>query len=140
MQDIFLFAQHHATLSTALAIALIVLAILEFLKLKHGAQQVSPAVATQMINHQNALVLDIRNTEAFASGHIVDALSIPFAELESKYKKLDKSKARPIIIACATGQESARAASLLAKQGFTSFLLAGGIRGWKEAGMPVVKG
>lgn len=139
MQDIFLFAQHHATLSVALAIALGLLVILEFIKLKQGAQQISPALATQMINHQNALVLDIRNADAFASGHIIDAISIPFAELENKYKKLDKSKAQPILIACATGQEASRAAHLLMKNGFNIFTLAGGIRGWKEANMPLVK-
>lgn len=139
MQNLFLFAQHHATLSTALVIALVLLVILEFIKLKQGTQQLSPALATQMINHQNAIVLDIRNAEAFATGHIVGAISIPCAKLESKYKKLDKSKAQPILIVCATGQESSRAAHLLLKNGFNTFILAGGIRGWKEAGMPLVK-
>jgi len=139
MQDIFLFAQHHATLSITLVLVLVLLVILEFIKLKQGAQQLSPALATQMINHQNAIVLDIRNADAFASGHIVDAISIPFAELENKYKKLDKSKAQPVLIVCATGQESSRAAHLLMKNGFNTFTLAGGIRGWKEADMPLVK-
>src|SRR6202020_31678 len=137
MQDIFLFAQHHATLSIALVIVLVLLVILEFIKLKQRAQQLSPALGTKMINHQNAIVLDIRNAEAFATGHIVDAISIPFAELESKYKKLDKSKALPILIVCATGQESLRAANLLIKNGFNAFILTGGIRGWKEAEMPL---
>ncbi len=140
MQDILLFAQHHALLSAALVIVLVLLTFLELIKSKQGAEQLSPALATQMINRQNAIVLDIRNTDAFSTGHIVDAVSIPLAELESKYRKLDQSKAQPIIIVCATGLESPRAASLLAKYGFNTHILAGGIRRWKEAEMPLVKG
>jgi rhodanese-related sulfurtransferase len=139
MQDIFLFAQNHAMLSIALLIVLLLLAVLELIKSKRGTQQLSPAGATQLINHQDAIVLDIRNTEAFNSGHIVDAISIPFSELENKYKKLDSFKARPILIVCATGSESPRAAGLLEKEGFKVFLLAGGIRSWKETDMPLVK-
>lgn len=139
MQDIFLFAQHHAMLSIALVVVLVLLTILEFIKSKRGTQQISPALATQMINHQNAIVVDIRSTEAFSTGHIVGSVSIPFAELENKYRKLDKSKTQPIIIADVAGVESARAVSILAKHGFNALILAGGIRSWKAAEMPLTK-
>lgn len=140
MQDILVFAQQHSTLSAALIAVLVLLTILEFIKSKNSAHRLTPARATQMINHQNATLLDIRTKDAFTAGHIVDAISIPLAELENKYKKLEKSKAQPIIIVCETGLESARAATLLAKHGFTTHILAGGIRSWKDAEMPVVKG
>ncbi len=139
MQDILLFAQHHSTLSAALIAVLVLLTILEFIKSKNSAHRLTPARATQMINHQNALILDIRNKDVFTTGHIVDAVSIPLSELESKYKRLDKSKTQPIIIVCATGLESPRAATLLAKHGFTTHILAGGLRSWKESDMPLVK-
>ncbi len=139
MQDIFLFAQQHALLSIALIVLLLLLIIVEFIRAKQGAQRISPALATQMINHQNAVLLDVRSKENFSTGHIVDAVSIPLAELESKYRKLDKFKTRPIIIVCATGLESRQAAAVLTKNGFNIHLLAGGIRGWKEANLPLVK-
>ncbi|MCC2667053.1 MAG: glpE 2 [Gammaproteobacteria bacterium] len=140
MQEIFLFLEHHLALVIALIVILILLAIFEYIKSKKSAAYLSPAVATQMINHQNAVVLDIRSREAYTAGHIVNAISIPMAELETHYKKLGPSKAQPIIILCSTGQESARAAELLTRNGFSTFILTGGIRGWKEAEMPLVKG
>lgn len=137
MQDILSLLQHHASLSMTLIILLILLTIVEFIRSKRGAQQLSPALATQMINHQNATVLDVRKPDAFSTGHIVDSVLIPLDELENKYKKLDKSK--PIIIVCATGLESRQAVNVLAKYEFKAFVLAGGLRGWKEAGLPLVK-
>lgn len=139
MQEILLFTQHHLTLTIALVVILMLLAILEYIKSKQSSTSLSPAVATQMINHQQAIVLDIRTREAYQAGHIVNAISIPMAELENNYQKLNASKAQPIIIFCATGSESLRATALLLKNGFTAFILSGGMRGWKEADMPLVK-
>lgn len=140
MQDILLLLQHHTTLSTALIIALILLTILEFIKSKNSAHRLTPAAATQMINHKNATILDVRAKDIFNAGHIVDAISIPLAELDSKYKKLEKAKNHPIIIVCATSVESTRAAAILTKHGYTTHILAGGMRSWKDADMPIVKG
>ena len=139
MQEIVLFIQHNLALSLALIVVLILLIILELIRAKRGAIRISPMAATQMINHQDGVVVDIRSNDAFASGHIVDALSIPLSELDTQYKKLEKFISRPIVIACATGLESPRAADVLIKHGFSVHILAGGIRGWKEVDMPLVK-
>jgi rhodanese-related sulfurtransferase len=140
MQDIFLFAQHHLALSITLLIILVLLMLLELIKLKQGAKSITPALATHLINHQNAVIVDIRHPDAFAAGHIVNAISVPYTELEPKHSKLNKFKTQPIVIACASGIESPRAASFLTKKGFNNiFVLTGGIRGWKEADMPLVR-
>lgn len=140
MQDIFLFIQHHWLLSVAFVIVLIGLMVLEFIKLQKGTQQTSPQQAVLLINRDDAVVVDLRHPDAFMTGHIVDAISIPRTELEAKYKKLEKFKSKPIVIACATGIESGGAATFLTKQGFDVRILAGGLRGWKEAELPLVKG
>lgn len=140
MQDILILIQHQKMLVAALVIVLILLMIVEFIRQKQGAQRLSPQMATQMINHQNALVLDIRPSEAFTTGHIVGSISLPLTELEQKLKKIEKFKSQPIVITCAGGLESPRAAAILTKHGFQVSLLAGGIRGWKEAELPLVKG
>ncbi len=143
MQETLLFLHHHLALAIALIVIIILLAIFEYIKSKKSAACLSPVVATQMINHQNAVVLDIRNREAYAAGHIVNSISIPLSELENSHKKLESSlkisKANPIIVLCATGQESPRATELLTKNGFNTFILANGIRGWKEAEMPLIR-
>ncbi len=141
MQEIMLFLQHHWVLSYTFIIVVVLVTIVEFIKQKRSALQVTPAKLTQMINHDDAVVIDIRSTTLFTDGHIIGALSIPLAELTDKNKKLEKLKARPIVIACMQGIESPRAAELLTKQGFLNVhVLAGGVRAWREANMPIVKG
>lgn len=140
MQDILIFIQNHAMLVSAIVIVLIFLIIIEYVRQKKGARRISPQYATQLINHDNATLLDIRGSDAFASGHIVGALSIPLADLENKSKKLDKFKTNPLILVSATDVDSQRAANNLMKCGFNVFILAGGIRSWKEAELPLIKG
>ena len=140
MQDILLFVQHHLALFTALAAILVVLIMIEFNKLKRSANRVSPAQATQLINHQKAVVIDIRTPDAFSSGHIIGAVSFPLSEISNKSKKFEKFKINPIIVVCNAGMESPKAAALLIKQGYRILILAGGMRAWRDAQMPIVKG
>lgn len=140
MHDILLFAKSHWTLSLALIIVIILLMMLEFMRSKNNARRINHSRATLMINHDNAIVLDVRTTEAFLSGHIVDAISLPANEIQTKLTKLDKYKTQPIIVYCANGTDSDRIANLLIKQQFNAFVLQGGLRQWKEANLPLVKG
>lgn len=139
MQDILLFVQNHWMLGAALVVVFVLLILVEYVRLQRGAKRINPSQAIQLMNHKDAVIVDIRSTDAYATGHIVGSISIPIAELEIKYKKLDKFKSQPIILTCATGLESSRAATILAKYGITALILAGGIRGWRDAEMPLVK-
>lgn len=140
MQDIVSFIQYHLMLSLMFITVLILLLILEILKIKRAVNQLSPLQAVQFMNHQKAVVVDVRPAEAFASGHIVGAISLPLAKLSEKMKKLEKFKAQPLILIYSTHAECSRAATLLLQQGFTVRILAGGLQAWKEAQMPLVKG
>ena len=139
MQDIAIFMQHHWQLSLGLIIVLFILVILEFIKNKHGAKRLSPQQVIQQMNHQNAMVVDVRNIDAFANGHIVGSTSLPLRELEEKIKKIEKYITQPMIITCSAGLESPRAATILTKKGYNVFILNGGIKAWQQAGMPLVK-
>lgn len=139
MQNILAFTHNHGLLVLALVGVLFTLIILEFIKQKRSATRLSPTQVTQMINHSNACILDIRTPEAYAAGHIIGAISIPLKDLSERYRKLEKFKSQPIVIVCANGIESSKAATLLAPQGFQIYLLAGGLRAWNEADMPLVK-
>jgi rhodanese-related sulfurtransferase len=140
MQDISLFIHHHSMLSLALAAVLALLIIVELMRMKRNTNQISPTAATTLINHQNAVVVDLRNTDAFVKGHIVDAISLPFKDINDKYKKIEKFKSQPIVLVCSTGIESPRAETLLTQKGFNVFILAGGIRAWQTADLPLIKG
>jgi len=140
MQDIWIFLQHHELLTSALVAILIVLVIVEFLKIRRGTHQLSPMQVTQLINHENAAIVDVRSLDAYTNGHIVNAISLPAQQLAEKIKKIEKFKALPVIVVCAMGRDSAQASTTLMNHGFTRvYILNGGIQAWKTADMPLVK-
>lgn len=139
MQNILLFLENHWMLSLAFLIVLLLLIIAELIRLKKGPMQLSPQRTTEMINHHGAVIVDIRPHDAFMTGHIIDAISIPLSDLETKYKKLEKFKTQPIVLVSTTGLESPPAVKILKNHQINSLILAGGIRAWRDADLPLVK-
>jgi hypothetical protein len=68
-----------------------------------GGASVSTLQATQLMNRDNALVLDVREPAGFAAGHILGARNVPLAQLDKRAGELDKYKAKPVIVSCDTG-------------------------------------
>ena len=139
MQDFLIFIQNHTWLTTGLIAVLFLLAIVEWLRANVSVKQISPSVAVQMMNHQKAVVVDLRSAESFAAGHIVGAISVPHSEWAQKKQKLDKIKTQPLILVSANGAESTRIANVLKKENRSVFILMGGMRTWQETDMPLVK-
>jgi rhodanese-related sulfurtransferase len=105
-----------------------------------GGASVNTLEATQLINRQDALVVDVRSVEEFRSGHILNARNIPLAQLDSRLSDLERYKEKPVILACESGSRSGAAASVLRKHGFAQvFNLSGGTAAWQQAGLPVEK-
>jgi rhodanese-related sulfurtransferase len=96
--------------------------------------------AVQLINRRDAVVLDVRDTGDYASGHIAGARHIPESQLADRVKELEKFKARPIVVCCRTGTRAPAAGAALRKQGFAEvFALRGGVAGWQQASLPLEK-
>ncbi|MFJ3047434.1 rhodanese-like domain-containing protein [Herbaspirillum chlorophenolicum] len=94
--------------------------------------------ATQMINQGKTLVLDVRDSEQFAAGHLRDARNIPLKELPQRISELDKLKGRPVIVVCQNGTQAMKAEASLKKAGFTDvYGLNGGIAAWTSQGLPL---
>ena len=105
-----------------------------------GGPWVNTLQATQLMNRDDALVVDLRPAAEYAKGHILGARNIPLPELERRAAELDKHKAKPVIVHCDTGNRATRAAGVLKARGFASvFNLAGGFVAWQQAGLPVEK-
>lgn len=101
-------------------------------------KQVSPAEATLLMNREHGVLIDVRPASERQGGFIPKARLIALEALEEKLAELDKYKARPIVLYAGGGKQAAKAHSLLRKKGFNQvFTLAGGIDGWKEAGLPL---
>jgi rhodanese-related sulfurtransferase len=107
---------------------------------RRGGQSVSAQQLVDMVNKSNALVLDVREKKEYDAGHIVDAVNVPYASLESRLDELKKYQERPIVVACRMGQHSGAAGTLLRKKGFPHVhRLTGGIAEWRNQNLPVVK-
>ena len=118
--------------------------LLLFLFFRNERTPAGATVGTQelvrLVNKENAVVLDVRERNEFMEGHIVDALNIPYASLESRLDEISQHKETPIVIACKMGQHSGAAGTLLQKNGFTNVTrLTGGYAEWRAQNLPVVK-
>jgi len=104
-------------------------------KSRSGAA-LSPSQAVQMMNHQHAVLVDIRDAAAFQAGHIPQARNLPVADFEKKIASLPKNK--PVILVCEIGRSAVSAAVQLRKLGIADVtVLDGGLRAWSTAGLPV---
>jgi len=105
-----------------------------------GFSSINPAGATQLINREDAIILDVREDNEYRDGHIINSVHIPVAYLNERLKELEKYKGKPIIVGCRSGQRSSHACTILKKQGFDSvYNLSGGIMAWKNDNLPLTK-
>jgi rhodanese-related sulfurtransferase len=105
-----------------------------------GGASVNTLEATQMINRQDALVLDVREQAEYAQAHILNSRGLPLSQLEARAGDLEKFKDKAVIVYCATGSRSNAAVAALRKRGFSNvFNLSGGFAAWQQAGLPVQK-
>ncbi|MBE0624835.1 MAG: rhodanese-like domain-containing protein [Burkholderiales bacterium] len=124
------------------AIAFVSGAMLVWPLLRRGAggPSVNTLEATQMINRQDALLLDVREQAEFAQSHILNARGLPLSQLEARIGDIEKYKDKPLIVYCATDNRSSTAVAALKKRGFSNvFSLSGGFAAWQSAGLPVQK-
>ena len=105
-----------------------------------GIKEVDSIAALQLINHKNALVLDVREDSEYKAGHVLGATLIPLGKLKGRIGELEKHRDKPIVVVCRSGSRSATACALLGKQGFTqAHNLAGGVMAWQKANLPLEK-
>ncbi|MEM7254978.1 MAG: rhodanese-like domain-containing protein [Pseudomonadota bacterium] len=105
-----------------------------------GGSTLTPLDATRLINHEDAVVIDVRGDNDYKQGHIVNSVHMPYEQLSRQTKKLERYKDRPLIMTCKNGQQGGAASRLLRKQGFQNvYHLSGGITAWEGASLPLSK-
>ncbi|MFA5626343.1 MAG: rhodanese-like domain-containing protein [Thiohalomonadaceae bacterium] len=141
MQQFSEFFINHWDLFLALFATLAMLAYSSFSDRLRGYRNVLPQEAVQLINHQDALLLDVREDSEYSSGHILDSIHIPLGKLRSRFHELAAYKDRAVVIGCRSGHRSGSACAMLRKQGFEKvYNLRGGILAWENANLPVIRG
>jgi rhodanese-related sulfurtransferase len=88
-----------------------------------------------------AAIVDVGASDAYAQGHVPGAAWICRSRLESLIARAAPDRARPVVLTCGDGVESALAAVTLAGLGYKDVaVLEGGTRGWTAAGLPLEQG
>jgi rhodanese-related sulfurtransferase len=132
------YSTHHPYLVVATVIVAIVAVIFELRLRGKGSATVGPFDAVRLHN-QGAPVLDLREGEQFAAGHIVDARNIARDKLKDSLDKLKKYREKPVIVCCETGAVSAAAVKELRENGFSKAVnLRGGLAAWRQDNLPLV--
>lgn len=141
MERLIEFAGNH-TLLVGLFVAIVVLLVgSEVARWLRKYREVSPTGATQLINREDAVVLDVRSASEFQDGHIAGARNVPADALEQHRAQLEKLANRPVVVCCMAGPRSNKVAGWLTANGFEHvYLLSGGVRAWQSENLPLVKG
>ena len=92
------------------------------------------------MNREKGVLIDVCEPAEHAAGHCPGARNIPLAQIEQRQSDLPKNKETPVLVMCQSGARASRAAMTLRKLGYArAASVAGGLRAWREAGLPVEK-
>jgi len=84
------------------------------------------------------VVLDVREDDEWAAGHIDGAVHIPLMDLPARLGEFVELEAPQTLVVCKAGGRSARATAYLAQQGYDVANLVDGMIGWERAGRAMV--
>lgn len=137
MEHLTEFMMNHWLLWTAFVILLFMIFGYESFEQKKKANELSPQAVVDLMNHQDAVVLDLRDKESYKKSHIINAIQTSADALEND--ALNKYKEKPLILVCAKGLQSPSIATKLKLKGLTGVnVLKGGMENWIAAGLPTV--
>jgi rhodanese-related sulfurtransferase len=94
----------------------------------------TPGRAAELLDRSEAVLLDVREPEEWAAGHAPQAVHLPLGRLAPAAVP----QGRPVIAVCRSGNRSGKAADTLAAAGVRVHNLAGGMKAWARAGLPVI--
>lgn len=141
VNEIFPFFKLHPILTLGWLVLFIMLINISIKMKLSKVKSISNLLAVQMMNNQNAVVVDLRSADNFRKGHITDSINIlPIDIKNGSIKEIEKFKTSPIILVDDNGINTTESGDILAKQGFSQiFTLKDGIAGWNGENLPLVK-
>ena len=98
-------------------------------------EEIDPVGGNALVE-DGALLLDVRNPDEWEVGHAPAAHFLPLGELQARHTELPTD--RKIVVICRSGGRSGQATAALNGAGYDAVNLAGGMKAWAAAGLPVV--
>lgn len=140
MEEFIDFASRNYFLFIALLAVITLIVVTELRRFGRGYKMITPAEAVMLINKEDALVLDVRETKEHNQGSIIDAKHVAISALSEKANNLAEDKDRPILVFCKMGNRSSEACKLLLKNDYTKvYNLKGGMNAWVNDQLPIAK-
>ncbi len=140
-EELLAFAGRNLVYAVAFIVLTVAIIGNELSRFFRGYKALRPAEVTQLINQENALVVDLRASVDYQKGHIAGAKNVLMSQFDPESKQLAPAKALPIVLVCENGVTVTAAAKRLKKAGFERVhILEGGIAAWQQAELPLVKG
>lgn len=104
---------------------------------KKQISEISPAEARKQVDGGEAVLIDVREEGDWGQGHAEGAKHLSRGVIELEIEEQIPDPKTPIICYCGGGSRSALVAESLQKMGYENVRsMAGGLRAWKEAGLP----
>ncbi len=101
---------------------------------------IGTAEAVKLLNREDPLILDVRESNELSAGTIRGAKQIASSVIAERLAELEPYKAKPILAFCANGLKAGRVCQTLTKNGFTNvYHLKGGLTAWIQANLPLTK-
>ena len=131
------FALEHWELCLAFVVVLSYWIISEVQEMM-GSHGISASHVVSLMNHDDAIVIDIRDTELFKKGHILGAQSYPEKIILEKLDELKKYHDKKVILVDSNGQHSNRLLHKMIAHGFKEvFFLKNGMQAWTSEKLPI---
>lgn len=135
------FIAAHPLLTALFAGLTIAVIFNEIARRRRGFDDIGPPALVNLINREDAAVIDISPLADYEKGHIVGARHVMLSQLDPKSKDLAKLTEKPVVIVCRTGTTAGQAARRLVMAGFKRVsVLSGGMHAWIQAELPVTRG
>ncbi|MFJ4920452.1 rhodanese-like domain-containing protein [Streptomyces sp. NPDC088725] len=97
-----------------------------------------PSVAVSAVP-ADGFVLDVRESDEWAAGHVEGALHVPMSEFTTRLEEVtDAADGRTAYVMCRVGGRSAQVTQFLVRQGVEAVNIDGGMLAWDAAGRPMV--
>jgi rhodanese-related sulfurtransferase len=139
MPQLLQYLSRHPLLVTLTMLAAAALLFYELQLSRRNQAALGTQQAVRLMN-QGAAVLDVRDSAAFAAGHLSNARNVPVGTLAAAESSLQRFKDRPVLVYCESGSRAATALTQLRALGFSQvYNLRGGVAAWRSDQLPLVK-
>ncbi len=138
MDRLIEFSGNHPILMIGLMASFFLLVFTEIRRKRQALTDLGPLDAVRLINN-DAIVVDVRNPESYAKGHIVNARNIPADQLQGN--RLADAAEQAVLLVDDNGLTAGRAAAKLRGAGLENvYSLRGGLGAWQQESLPLVTG